>query len=97
MKTGADHDDAHFPPMSYLSLYADNTSMPSSFLLFIPETTPTVESSLLRKLVQEKEEILSFPFKFDRCSHPPLAGLRFTSPPLTLCQLRSRGVPDYIY
>ena len=81
MKTGADHDDAHFLRMSYLSLYADNTSTPSSFLLLIPETIPTVKSSLLRKLVQEKEEILSFPFKFDRCSHPPLAGLRFTSPP----------------
>jgi hypothetical protein len=97
MQTGPDYDDAYFLPMSYLSLYADNASTPSSFLLFIPKETLTVKSPLLRKLVKEKEEILSFPFEFDRCSHPPVAGLRFTNPPLTICELRRRGVPGYIY
>jgi hypothetical protein len=94
MKTGPSNDDVHFLPTSYLSLYADDASTPSSFLLFIPEKTPTAKSSLLRNSIKEKEEKLSFPFKFDRCSHPP--GLRFITS-LTPCERMTRGMPGYTH
>ena len=94
MRTGPGEDDIHILPMSYLSLYTDNVATPSSFLFFIPEETPTMKTSLVRRLFMKTKEITFFPFKFDGCSRTTLDLIPIG---LTKCQRRARGMPGYTY